>query len=208
MAQEKYEVTDRVTLYDDGKYRWVYKMNLFKKPTIFFLICKVMLIAFGAVFVFVSIIDLFRNDFDSDSLLTNLKIFGIVFAVIIVIAFISYLIYAAIMGGNYIVVFTMDQTGILHEQTSDQARKAKKIGAVTAAVGALSGNLSTMAAGMNATRTTMYSEFARVKKVKTNPRRGVIKVNQTLSRNQVYVCGEDFEFVKSYILGKCENLKK
>ena len=61
---------------------------------------------------------------------------------------------------------------------------------------------------MNATRTEMYSDFSKTRKVKSYPRRNLIKVNGLLSRNQVYAMSEDFEFVKDYIISHCENLKK
>jgi hypothetical protein len=93
----------------------------------------------------------------------------------------------------------MDEKGILHAQTSAQAKKARKLAAVTAGVGAATGHISAVAAGINASRTEMYTEFASVKKVVPVPRRDLVKLNQTLYRNQVYVLPEDFEFVLSYI---------
>ena len=38
-----------VRLCSDGKYRWVYEMNLLKNPTIFFTVLKVMMISVGIV---------------------------------------------------------------------------------------------------------------------------------------------------------------
>ena len=39
----------RVTLCQDGKYRWVYDVNLFTNPTVFFDVVKVMFISMGIV---------------------------------------------------------------------------------------------------------------------------------------------------------------
>ena len=47
-----------------------------------------------------------------ETLLTNAKIFAVVFAVMTAITIIGYLLYAAIMGGKYIVEFEMDENGI------------------------------------------------------------------------------------------------
>ena len=54
----------------------------------------------------------------------------------------------------------------------------------------------------------MYSEFDKVRKVKSYPRRGLIKVNERFSHNQVYVFSEDFDFVNDYIISHCKNLKE
>ena len=41
-----------VRLCSDGKYRWVYEMNMLKNPTIFFTVLKVMMISLGIVWLF------------------------------------------------------------------------------------------------------------------------------------------------------------
>ena len=53
----------------------------------------------------------------------------------------------------------------------------------------------------------MYSDWDSVRRVKCYPRRGLIKVNGILRRNQVYAAPEDFAFVRDYILSHCKNLK-
>ena len=53
----------------------------------------------------------------------------------------------------------------------------------------------------------MYTDFSSVRKVKAYPRRGLIKVNQLLSHNQVYAEREDFDFVLDYIRSRCPDPK-
>ena len=198
---------NRVRLFEDGKYRWVYEMSLFRNPTIFVLILKIFFFIFLGIFALMTIIGAGDSDFWWDGFLGNLKIFGIIFGGMIVLTGISYLIYAAIMGGKYIVEFEMDEYGINHRQTEKQAKKARGIGAATAIIGAASGRPGTAGAGLMATRTEMYSEFDKVRKVKAYPRRGLLKVNGLLNHNQVYALPEDFEFVRGFILSHCPNLK-
>ena len=112
------------------------------------------------------------------------------------------------MGGKYIIEFEMDEKGVNHKQIPFQAEKARKIGEITALAGSAKGSFTTTGIGMNATRTEMYSDFSKTRKVKSYPRRNLIKVNGLLSRNQVYAMSEDFEFVKDYIISHCDNLKK
>ena len=198
---------NRVRLFEDGKYRWVYEMSLFKNPTIFVLILKIFFFIFLGIFALMTIIGAGDSDFWWDGFLGNLKIFGIIFGGMIVLTGISYLIYAAIMGGKYIVEFEMDENGINHKQIEKQAKKARGIGVATAVIGAAAGRPGTVGAGLAATRTEMYSEFAKVRKVKAYPRRGLLKVNNVLNHNQVYTQPEDFEFVRGFIVSHCPNLK-
>jgi len=199
-------VSPNIVYGSDRKYRWVYEMSLLKNPTVFLLVWKIFFFIFLGIFAIMMIADAVNWGFEDA--LKNLPILGYFVIGMTVVVGIGYLIYAAIMGGKYIVEFEMDEKGVNHRQIASQAKKAKKIGQATMIAGMASGNLSTIGIGMNSQRTEMYSEFARVKMVKAYPRRHVIKVNETLGHNQVYAAPEDFEFVKNFIISHCSNLKK
>ncbi|MBR4799580.1 MAG: zinc ribbon domain-containing protein [Clostridia bacterium] len=194
----------RVTLCPDGKYRWQHDYNLFKDPTVFFLIWKIFFFIILGIFGFITILNLIEGN----EVLGELKIFAYFIAGMTALVGISYLIYAAIMGGKYVVQFDMDEAGVNHRQVESQAKKARKIGAAAFLGGAASGSFTAMGAGIAATRTEMYSEFAKVRKVKGSVSRGVIKVNGRLNHNMVFVQKEDYEFVKQYIISHCPNLLK
>ena len=200
---------ERVTRCDDGKYRWVYEVNLFTDPTIFLLVWKIFFFIFLGVFGVIMISDAVQwSDFYPDRLLYDLKFLGYFLFGMTTVVGIACLIYAAVMGGKYCVLFEMDEKGVNHQQTPRQAKKARKLAAVTALAGAASGNLTAAGVGMNAARTEMYSEFSKVRKVKAYPRRHLIKVNGLLEHNQVYAAKEDFAFVRDYIVSHCGNLKE
>ena len=189
-----------ITLGKDGKYRWRYEMSLFKNPTVFLLVWKILFFAALCIFTVVFISDACQpSSYRGELMLDSLKFFGYFLLGMTAVTVLGYVIYAAIMGGKYIVDFEMDERGVWHRQAPDQAKKARKIGAITSALGAASGRPSTAAAGINATRTEKYSEFDKVKSVKAYPRRNIIKVNAPFNKNQVYVCKEDFDFVLDYI---------
>ncbi len=204
----KETLSTRVERCEDGKYRWTYEMSLFKNLTFFFLVWKIFFFIIIGVFAFMMIIDAFEWPAELGvRILETLKIFCWFLIGMTVIVIISYLIYAAVMGGSYIVEFEMDEKGIRHRQIASQAKKAKKIAAATVIAGIAAGRVSTVAAGLNSSRTEMYSDFSRVRKVIACPRRNTIKVNAPFSHNQVYALKDDFDFVKDYIVSHCPNLK-
>lgn len=206
-AKEDVKISDDITLCSDGKYRWVYEMSLFKNPTVFLLIAKILLFAFLAIFCVTTVADAVRFGVN-EKLIGNIRVCGIVFLVIFGMFILAYLIYAAIMGGKYVVEFEMDEKGVNHSQISYQAKKANKIARAAMTAGAASGRIGTVGVGMNAQRTEMYSDFEKTKKIKAYPRRHLIKVNGMLSHNQVYTAKEDFEFVLDFIVSHCPNAKR
>lgn len=58
-------ISSRVTLCDDGKYRRVYELNLFKTPTIFVLVWKILFFASLAIFSFVTAVDVINRGIDT-----------------------------------------------------------------------------------------------------------------------------------------------
>ena len=128
-----------VKLCEDGKYRWTYPYHMLKNPTIIATILKI----FGGIFLagfLIYIIATLKNG-HADRILADLKWWGVAILVFLVLLAISYFIVAAMYGFKYIVKFTMDENGVLHEQIPEQAKKAKKLGAVVAAAGAIGGNI-------------------------------------------------------------------
>ena len=198
--------TSKVTLCDDGKYRWVYEINLYRDLRFFFMVWKIFFFLFLGISAVTLISDAVR--WGADKAVENLPFLGYFLLGMTAVVSLGYLIYAAIMGGRYTVEFEMDETGFVHRQISAQAKKAKSIGRAAMAVGAASGRAGTFGTGIAAQRTEMYTEFAKVRKVSAVPRRHVIKVKETLEHNQIYVTNEDFAFVLQFILSHCPNVKQ
>ena len=192
-------VTPNIVLGQDGKYRWIYSMSLFKNPTIFILVWKIFFFVILGIFAFMLIVDAIEGNLDTEVFLNMLKFLGYFMLGMTALVVISFLIYAAIMGGKYIVMFTMDENGINHEQVPSQAKKARKIGEAAVIASLLAGNHGGLSAGMAASRTSMYSDFSRVHRIKSCPRRHLIKIRQTISNNQVYAAPEDYDFVLDFI---------
>ena len=206
-------VGERVALCEDGKYRWTYEFNMLKNPAIIVVVYKIFLILLSIPFI-INVIALARNGELqkewNDRLWSgsNPKVWLVVMAVFAVIILISYLIVAWMYGGKYIVHFTMDEKGIIHEQEAAQVKRAQKLGLLTVLVGILAKRPGTVGAGMlAASHTTSTSDFPNVRRIKPRRAFGLIKVNKRLDHNQVYVPREDFDFVLDYIRQHCPKAK-
>ncbi|MCR5042483.1 MAG: hypothetical protein K6C36_10355 [Clostridia bacterium] len=181
-----------------GVYRWVYEMSLLSNPWIFVLTAKVIFGVTAGVWLFISIITCIE-DGSLSGFVTQLPLLGIIGGIMAGLLVIGYLIYAAIMGGKYIVEFTMDEKVLVHRQVESQAKKAKKIGEATVIVGALAGNPTTVGIGLtHGGRNTSTTEFCRLRKVVLRRRRGVIKLIGG-GHNEAYADGEDFDFLVDFI---------
>ena len=194
-----------IRLCSDGKYRWVYEMNMLKNPTIFFTVLKVMMISIGIVWLFGLVIGI--GNMSLDYFLFWTKLTGIMIGIFFVLTIIGVLITAAVLG-KYVVLFEMDEKEVTHIQMPRQVKKAEVIGLITALVGAMAKSPTTIGAGVLATaKTKSTSEFVNVRRVKARRRFNLIKVNQLFDKNQVYVADEDFDFVYNFIKSRCINAK-
>ena len=196
-----------VRLCKDGKYRWKYEMNMLTNPTIFLTVLKV----FGGVVIGLFLVFgffLYAIHGDWAGLWGMAKAMLIAMAIFFGLTILGVLLVAAKYGGKYIVLFEMDEKGIVHMQEPKQFKKAQKMGAVTAMAGAAGGSFSTAGAGMlAASKNASVSEFDKVRRVKPSRWLRVIKVNQPFNHNQVYVQKEDFDFVYDFIKSHCPKVK-
>ena len=114
---------------------------------------------------------------------------------------------SGIYGGKYVVMFEMDDEGILHRQFQKEVEKVKALAWISALAAIASGNPTAAGTGiLVATKTSSYSSFSAVRSVKAYPRRHLIKVNEPFCKNQIYV-DDDFEFVYNFICNHCPKAK-
>ncbi len=205
LMDEGERVSRNIVLCADGKYRWTYDMSLYRNPSLFLLVWKTLFFIVLAIFGCVMVADVIS--WGTRNLFSNLTFLFFFLVGMTVVVGLGYLLYAAVMGGKYRVLFEMDEAGINHMQVPEQAKKARAISAFTVAAGLFSKRLTTVGVGINAARTQMYSDFSKVRTVKAYPHSHTIKVGGLLSHNQVYAAAEDFDFVLDYILSNCPNLK-
>ena len=209
MKQIKGKSDSRVTLYPDGKYRWVYEVPMLKNPSILFDVYWVLGISFGLVWLFNVLLIGCEGDLSLESLWGFTSGFLILMLVFAVIGYVAYVIVAWTYGWKYVVLFTLDEKEVVHQQMPHQMKKAKVLGALTALAGAAAGKPGVVGSGILASsRSTSTSVLANVKSIKARRRLNLIKVNQLLNKNRVFVPDEDFDFVYDFLCQHCPNAKK
>ncbi len=204
---EGQKVTENIYYCPDGKYRWIYELNMLTNPVILLTIWKIFFILIVIQLLFSFLIELFEGNaggWFTDYLLSPgiLIVPGILFG----LSIIAYLIVAAIYGWKYIVLFEMDENGIDHIQMQKQFEKAQGLAWLTAMAGFATNNFTTAGSGILAgSKSTSSSTFANVKKVIGQKSFHCIKVNEILEKNQIYIPDEDYEFVWNFITSRCPN---
>lgn len=206
--QKEESINNRVKLYPDGKYRWIYEVPMLKNPSIIIDVFKVVGISLGIVWLFMVLLSVYDGDFSLESLLDTSMVFLGLMLVFAVIVFLAYVILAWHYGWKYVVLFTMDKSEIVHQQMPYQVKKAQVLGALAAMIGGAAGNLGMVGTGvLAASRTTSISTLVRVNRLIPVRRMNLIKVNQKLHKNRIYVPDEDFDFVYDFLCQQCVNAK-
>jgi len=204
----KNDVNEHVRLYPDGKYRWVYEVNMLTNFSILFDVWKVLGISMGILVLLFVVIAVFDGGWDVDMLIGMASTLGIVALVMLVLGLIGYFVYAAISGWKYAVLFIMDEKEVVHQQMPNTVKKGQLIGALTILAGLASGRPGAVGTGVLAqSRLSMTSTFAHVERLISCRKMNLIKVNERFEKNRVYVNTEDFDFVYDFLLTHCTHLK-
>ena len=204
----KNDVNEHVRLYPDGKYRWVYEVNMLTNYSILFDVWKVLGISMGILVLLFVVIAVFDGDWDVDMLIGMASTLGIVALVMLVLGLIGYFVYAAISGWKYAVLFIMDEKEVVHQQMPNTVKKGQLIGALTILAGLASGRPGAVGTGVLAqSRLSMTSTLAHVERLVSCRKMNLIKVSERFEKNRVYVNTEDFDFVYDFLLTHCTHLK-
>lgn len=194
-------VTENIYLCPDDMYRWSFEYDMLKNPVILITIYKAMGLSCVIVFALITIVNLIQGNGFSLPAWDDCK-YGVMCLVILLgpVLILAYLIVARSYGWRYMVLFEMNEKGILHRQMKSQFKKAQALGWVSAMAGMMTGSMSAAGAGLlAASRASMYSEFGKVKAVIVKRGFSTIKVNGRFMHNQVYAGPGDFDFVLDYI---------
>ena len=183
---------------EDGKLRWSYAINLWRQPILLYPLVKIM-----AVFLVIVVI----------SATATAGVAGLLWALAggsaftLTVVGLTYLIMALVHRGRYVILFEMDETGVLHQTEPRQNKKARSLGVAAILIGRASGIRTISDVGVNAGGSVFYSRFAQVKTVKAVRKYDLIRVNAPFVWNQIYASPEQYGFVWEYITSRCKGAK-
>ena len=187
------ELPEGIFLCEDGAYRWVYEVDLRKNNVIAGSLVKVTLIVI--LVILVPVLLMTGTDLVSMLLLIPAILVGAA-----VLFFIGYVLNALLHGGKYCAVFTMDEEKIVHAQTKKQVKKGRILAVISAVA------LNDPSTGITLLAAEKFtSAYRDVKSIEVEPAKDLIRVNETLVKNQIYVYPHQLEFVADYIISRCPN---
>lgn len=189
----------RVKKFEDGKYRWLYDLDLRKNLSILYTTIKVVLISFLIPLVLLMIIFAIEGNL-INALKDLLPIYFLIGIVLVFITLISYYIVVRYYKGRFSFMFEMDENGITFKRFGSDAEKTETIGKIVSIIGATTNNAGLVGGGLNlAASQTSTSNFSKVRSIKAILERDLIKVNSLFLFNQIYVNKDDYQFVLNYI---------
>ena len=206
----------RVTFFEDGIYRWSYDMDLWHDRYILRLVIKVLLLVMGIPTLFVlamllkNLIPLLKSGLPGERIMffirNDLLIVAIVGGLLvgmILLTLLIYIIAAAVVHGKYHLCYQMDESAVALVREPRKMDALNTFGTVVAVVGLAIGKPgdamrigSTLAVAKN----TGTSRFESTRRVKILPERDLLDLREWFGMNQIYVPGEDYGFVKDFIL--------
>ena len=176
-----------IFLEEDGTYDWIYCLKMLQNLSMFKFVLKVIAITYAIIIL----------------------ILGLVFLAVILIVLFSFWLVDKLFKGSYMLIYEMNNEGIAFSQTTDQAQITRAIAATSAAASAAGGNVGGVIAGTGLSmRPNSYrAEFSKVRSVKGKRSENLIWVNTFLQYLMVYVPDDAYDFVWTYITGRCVNAR-
>lgn len=199
-VKEGSKVTQNIILGTDGKYHWFYEYKLMRNPTILFLIMKMFFWIDLGIFTMLLLFNAIGGRLDWEDFLGIGKAFLLMLAVFEVMTMLGYLLYAAIQGFKYCIMFEMDDKGVKHTQMPAQFKRAQAVAFLAALMAVATKQPRLIGPSLlSGSKQSMYTSWNSVRSIQINRKRQVIKLYEKPSTNQVYALPEDFDFVQDYI---------
>ncbi|MBQ6373802.1 MAG: hypothetical protein IJJ45_04865 [Clostridia bacterium] len=187
---------DRVTLFDDGVYRWSYVMDMWRNRFLFHLMLKVIAVVCGGAVAFVLVA--------LGPSLTPAAVGWCALGVAGVMALAAgiYAICACVMHGAYRLCFEMDGEMVELVRSAATRQRNEAMAAIAVAIGLAvnrPGEALRTGLTMNAVNAAGRTFFSSVTRMRVHPEYQVIDLREWFGMNQIYVCDEDFAFVRDFI---------
>ena len=208
----------RVTLFDDGIYRWSYEMDMWHNRYLLRQIIRILCLVLGIPTLFIAAMAL-RTALQHPGLprdelmffargdLLALAIVGGIWIGAVLLTLIIYAICAAVMHGAWRLCFEMSASAVALIQSAETKKRNDTMATIaavadiaTALAGKPSASLHNATVGLHAANDGGITRFDSVRRARLHPDHDLIDLRELLSMNQIYVGPEDYPFVRDFIL--------
>ena len=192
---------DRVTLCDDGVYRWSYDMDMWRNR--FMLRHVLTILCAMCVLLFLTMLAAFGPRRVSP--LFAALLFIIPMGALSALTLIIYVICALAMRGNYHLRFEMDENKIVLVRTAETEKRNRALATVATVAGIAAGQRNKayrVGATLRAADSVGKTAFPDITRIRLFPDDDVIDLWEWFGMNQIYVPREDYAFVRDFILAR------
>ncbi len=199
-------ISDNIRFCEDGKYRWVYEVNLWRNASAVLETLRFLFLISLGIWALFFLLRL--GDGVAAALKGSAEEAGVIFGIMAGLTLISYPVYALLMGGRYAVLFEMDEKQIEHVRMEKQVTREELVDWLWQINEVLESDaLGTFLGVRTEESTSLISEYEYVKKLRLIPKRNLISVKGPMTANQVYAEAEDLDFVWNYLKEHCPGAK-
>lgn len=207
---------ERVTLYDDGAYRWHYDMDMWHNRYMIRLIVKILSLLLGIPTLFIaamllkSALPMLQNGVSQERLafflnddLLALYIVGGLWLGMLVLAELIYAICALAMKGVYRLYFQMDESAVALVRRPGTMEALNTLGLLVGVAGLVAGKPGeALRAGstLAVANSSGVSRFENARRLKTVEKYDLLDLREFFGMNQIYVPKEDYEAVRDFML--------
>ena len=209
---------ERVTLYEDGIYRWSYVMDMWKNRYMIRLVWKIIVPILGLPLLFIAAmvlkraIPMMQEGVPRETLMFYLKsdllALCVVAGLMAAILLLTELIYAGCalaMHGKWRISYQMDESAVALVRNPRTMSTLNTLGTVASIMGVLAGKpgealrVSGTMAAMNDNGVSRFESTRRVKQVR---KYDVLDLREWFGMNQIYVPAEDYDYVRDFMLAR------
>lgn len=191
----------RVTLFDDGIYRWSYDMDMWHNRFMLKHVLKI--VSVMCVLLFLTMLACFGPG-NITPLFASL-LFLIPMGALSALTLLIYLICALAMHGNYHLRFEMDENKIVLVQTAETSERNHTLASLATVAGIAAGQrnkANRVGATLRTADSVGKTAFLDITRVRLFPGDDVIDLWEWFGMNQIYVSDEDYAFVRDFILAR------
>lgn len=197
----------RVTLGEDGVYRWSYDMDMYRNHFLRNFLLKLLGAIFGAALLFFLLMISGDSRFGLSGLLWSLG----VYAAVMLLAVAIYYIAAACMHGVYRLRYEMGEDAVMLVRKPSADQMYSNLALLAQVAGAVAGKSSEgarVSGAMHSAAQAGLTYFSNVHGVGEHPKWDALNLREFLSANQIWVGPEDYAFVRDYILERVPDKAK